>query len=82
MPATMLPTILAEAKDSGARVLSVEGVESDLEVVFLQLTGRALRNLASANHRSHSGAPQPTIERRSAVAESADRTFVCVGGGT
>ncbi len=39
-----LPRILAEANDGGARVLSVEVKEPDLEEVFLQLTGRALRN--------------------------------------
>ena len=41
---TVLPRILAEANDAGARVLSIEVVEPDLEEVFLQLTGRALRN--------------------------------------
>jgi ABC-2 type transport system ATP-binding protein len=41
---TVLPRILAEAHDDGARVLSIEVVEPDLEEVFLQLTGRALRN--------------------------------------
>jgi hypothetical protein len=30
--------------DVGARVLSVEVVEPDLEAVFMHLTGRALRN--------------------------------------
>jgi ABC-2 type transport system ATP-binding protein len=39
-----LPSILAVANDAGARVLSVEVVEPDLEVVFMHLTGRALRN--------------------------------------
>ena len=39
-----LPTILTTAGDAGARVLSVEVVEPDLEQVFLHLTGRALRN--------------------------------------
>jgi len=39
-----LPSILAAAETSGARVLSVEVVEPDLEAVFLHLTGRALRN--------------------------------------
>ncbi len=39
-----LPSILAAANDAGARVLSVEVVEPDLEVVFMHLTGRALRN--------------------------------------
>jgi ABC-2 type transport system ATP-binding protein len=39
-----LPTILATAEAAGARVLSVEVVEPDLEDVFLHLTGRALRN--------------------------------------
>lgn len=39
-----LPRLLAEANDAGARVLAVEVVEPDLEEVFLQLTGRALRN--------------------------------------
>ncbi len=41
---TVLPEILAEANDAGARVLSVQVKEPDLEEVFLQLTGRALRN--------------------------------------
>ena len=41
---TVLPLILAEASDAGARVLSIEVKEPDLEEVFLQLTGRALRN--------------------------------------
>ena len=41
---TVLPRILAEANDAGARVLSFEVKEPDLEEVFLQLTGRALRN--------------------------------------
>jgi ABC-2 type transport system ATP-binding protein len=39
-----LPSILAAAEKAGARVLSVEVVEPDLEDVFLHLTGRALRN--------------------------------------
>jgi ABC-2 type transport system ATP-binding protein len=39
-----LPSILAAATEAGARVLSVEVVEPDLEVVFMHLTGRALRN--------------------------------------
>ncbi len=39
-----LPSILATAETAGARVLSVEVVEPDLEAVFLHLTGRALRN--------------------------------------
>jgi ABC-2 type transport system ATP-binding protein len=39
-----LPAILAAAGDAGARVLSVEVVEPDLERVFLHLTGRALRD--------------------------------------
>ncbi|MEO1060779.1 MAG: ABC transporter ATP-binding protein [Actinomycetota bacterium] len=43
-PSTVLPRILAEANDAGARVVAVEVVEPDLEEVFLQLTGRALRN--------------------------------------
>ena len=41
---SVLPRILAEANDAGARVLSIEVKEPDLEEVFLQLTGRALRN--------------------------------------
>jgi len=41
---TVLPRILAEANDAGSRVLSLEVKEPDLEEVFLQLTGRALRN--------------------------------------
>ena len=41
---TALPRILTEAHDGGARVLSIEVVEPDLEEVFLHLTGRALRN--------------------------------------
>lgn len=41
---TVLPRIITEATEAGARVLSVEVVEPDLEEVFLQLTGRALRN--------------------------------------
>ncbi len=43
-PYTALPRILTAANEAGARVLSVEVVEPDLEEVFLQLTGRALRN--------------------------------------
>ena len=39
-----LPAILTTAGDAGARVLSVEVVEPDLEQVFLHLTGRALRD--------------------------------------
>jgi ABC-2 type transport system ATP-binding protein len=39
-----LPALLAVAADAGARVTSVELVEPDLESVFLQLTGRALRD--------------------------------------
>ena len=39
-----LPSILSAAEAAGARVLSVEVVEPDLEAVFLHLTGRALRN--------------------------------------
>ena len=39
-----LPSILSAANDVGARVLSVEVVEPDLEAVFMHLTGRALRN--------------------------------------
>ena len=39
-----LPSILSAANDAGARVLSVEVVEPDLESVFMHLTGRALRN--------------------------------------
>ncbi len=39
-----LPSILTTAGDAGARVLSVEVVEPDLEQVFLHLTGRALRD--------------------------------------
>ncbi len=39
-----LPSILSAAEGAGARVLSVEVVEPDLEAVFLHLTGRALRN--------------------------------------
>ncbi len=39
-----LPAILAAADEAGARVLSVEVVEPDLEQVFLHLTGRALRD--------------------------------------
>ena len=39
-----LPSILSAANDAGARVLSVEVVEPDLETVFMHLTGRALRN--------------------------------------
>lgn len=39
-----LPSILAAVNDVGARVLSVEVVEPDLETVFMHLTGRALRN--------------------------------------
>jgi ABC-2 type transport system ATP-binding protein len=39
-----LPSILAAAETAGARVLSVEVVEPDLEDVFLHLTGRTLRN--------------------------------------
>lgn len=39
-----LPSILSVTEDAGARVLSVEVIEPDLEVVFLHLTGRALRN--------------------------------------
>ncbi|MGI9611287.1 MAG: ATP-binding cassette domain-containing protein, partial [Acidimicrobiales bacterium] len=37
-----LPSILSTAEAAGARVLSVELVEPDLEAVFLHLTGRAL----------------------------------------
>ncbi len=40
----VLPRILTEATEAGGRVLSVEVKEPDLEEVFLQLTGRALRN--------------------------------------
>ncbi len=40
----VLPRILTEANEAGARVLSIEVKEPDLEEVFLQLTGRALRN--------------------------------------
>ena len=43
-PHTALPRILSEANQAGARVLSVQVVEPDLEEVFLHLTGRALRN--------------------------------------
>ncbi|MFW2332324.1 ATP-binding cassette domain-containing protein [Ilumatobacter sp.] len=39
-----LPSILSAVNDVGARVLSVEVVEPDLEAVFMHLTGRALRN--------------------------------------
>jgi ABC-2 type transport system ATP-binding protein len=39
-----LPSILSAANEVGARVLSVEVVEPDLEAVFMHLTGRALRN--------------------------------------
>jgi ABC-2 type transport system ATP-binding protein len=39
-----LPSILSAAEAAGARVLSVEVVEPDLEAVFLHLTGRTLRN--------------------------------------
>ena len=39
-----LPAILSAAEAAGARVLSVEVVEPNLEAVFLHLTGRALRN--------------------------------------
>ncbi len=39
-----LPSILSAVSDAGARVLSVEVVEPDLEAVFMHLTGRALRN--------------------------------------
>jgi ABC-2 type transport system ATP-binding protein len=39
-----LPSILAAAETAGARVLTVEVVEPDLEDVFLHLTGRTLRN--------------------------------------
>jgi len=39
-----LPAILSTAEAAGARVLSVEVVEPDLEAVFLHLTGRDLRN--------------------------------------
>ena len=39
-----LPSILATTNEAGARVLSVELVEPDLEEVFLHLTGRALRD--------------------------------------
>ncbi|MGB5756949.1 MAG: DUF4162 domain-containing protein [Acidimicrobiales bacterium] len=39
-----LPSILSATEAAGARVLSVEVVEPDLEAVFLHLTGRALRN--------------------------------------
>lgn len=39
-----LPSILSAASDPGARVLSVEVVEPDLEAVFMHLTGRTLRD--------------------------------------
>ncbi|MEL6893069.1 MAG: ABC transporter ATP-binding protein [Actinomycetota bacterium] len=39
-----LPSLLTAANTAGARVLSVEVVEPDLEAVFMHLTGRALRN--------------------------------------
>jgi ABC-2 type transport system ATP-binding protein len=39
-----LAAILSAANEAGARVLSVEVVEPDLEAVFMHLTGRALRN--------------------------------------
>ena len=42
--ATMLPQLLAAAADAGATVRSVEVVEPDLEAVFLNLTGKALRD--------------------------------------
>lgn len=43
-PGSALPRVLTEATRAGARVLSVQVVEPDLEEVFLQLTGRALRD--------------------------------------
>ena len=39
-----LPSILSSVNEVGARVLSVEVIEPDLEAVFMHLTGRALRN--------------------------------------
>jgi ABC-2 type transport system ATP-binding protein len=41
---TLLPTLITTVVDAGAEVHSVEVVEPDLEAVFLQLTGRALRD--------------------------------------
>ena len=41
---TLLPAIITTATDAGATIRSVEVTEPDLEVVFLHLTGRALRD--------------------------------------
>jgi linearmycin/streptolysin S transport system ATP-binding protein len=41
---SVLPALLAAATDSGVAIRSVEVDEPDLEAVFLQLTGRALRD--------------------------------------
>jgi ABC-2 type transport system ATP-binding protein len=41
---TLLPELLRVATDAGLAVSGVEVVEPDLEAVFLQLTGRALRD--------------------------------------
>jgi linearmycin/streptolysin S transport system ATP-binding protein len=41
---TLLPEIIQVAADAGAVVRSVEVTEPDLEAVFLQLTGKALRD--------------------------------------
>jgi ABC-2 type transport system ATP-binding protein len=41
---TRLPAILQEAAGAGVAIKSVEVAEPDLEAVFLQLTGRALRD--------------------------------------
>jgi ABC-2 type transport system ATP-binding protein len=43
-PAALLPRLLETAEGVGAKILSVNVTEPDLEAVFLHLTGRALRD--------------------------------------
>jgi len=41
---TLLPLIIGTTADAGATINSVEVLEPDLETVFLNLTGKALRD--------------------------------------